>query len=54
MQGPGGTKQGRKRGPKGRMEEEGHQVIPWTGDRKVRVLWAIPGDGGEKKRKKVE
>ena len=36
------------------MEEEGDQVIPWTGDRKVRVLWAIPWDGGEKKRKKVE
>ena len=30
--GSGGTKQGRKRVPKGRMEEEGHQVIPWTRD----------------------
>jgi len=30
------------------MEGEGHQGIPWTRGRKLRVVWDIPWDGGEK------
>ena len=46
MQGRAAQNSGEK-GQKGRVEEEGHQVIPWTGDGKLRVLWEIPWDGGE-------
>ena len=38
----------RREGQESRMGEEGLQVIPWTRDRKMRVLWDIPWDGGEK------
>lgn len=32
----------------GKVKKAEWEIIPWTRDRKMRVLWYIPWDGGEK------